>query len=452
MIPISGPIARHADLYTRTCGGVTTEALARDITAALDDPTCSAVVLDIDSPGGESSGIAELAAMIHSGTSRKPIVAYGNSEVCSAAYWLASACSEIVVGDMAWVGSIGTVMGYVRKDDKPGTKSYEFVSSQSPNKRPDMATEKGREVIQQVVDEMTSVFISSVAQYRDTTAEDVAENYGRGFVLVGQKAVDAGMADRIGSLEDVIAELSDPRTAAQFRPPGATAANATLPAAPSAVSLSLSPVEPQKMALSWLFRPKADGSIEAVSQTVADTSAPAPAPAPTPTPKSEAEPVVLTAKAIDLAHDPVVIALREQVAALTAKATAAHTANLETRAVAFVQSEHAAGRIFPPEATHLYKSYLRAARDDDALPVATGELSRVATLAAQQAARPKHGLYAEQISPDALPEAIRLLGQRPDTGPDRDNPNAPVSAARTEELLKKFPAGVKLLAQEKAGK
>ena len=445
VIPVSGPIARHADLFTDLCGGTTTDALARDITAALDDPTCSGIVLDFDTPGGESNGIGELAALIRAGTDRKPIVGYAGSEIASAGYYLGSACSELVVGEMSQVGCIGVVMGFVKRDDRPGVKTYQWVSSQSPDKRPDFETEKGRGVVQQVVDDLAAVFVADVAKYRDTTTEDVTENFGRGSVLVGLKAVNAGMADRIGSLEDVIEELSDPRRVAP-KPTVPATATAT-PAAPSALSLSF-PSEDSAMALSWLFKPKSDGTLEAVSQTVPDVPVAAPPAASVPAPA--AADLAALAGSIDLENTPAVKALRAQVKALELKAAADRSARLEAVAASFVQAEHVAGRIVPTEAAGLYRRYLQAARDDEASPLADG--SRVAALTADQAARPKHGLYAERLGPDALPEEIRLLGQRPDTGADRNDPNAPVSTARTVELLAKFPAGAKLLATEKAGK
>src|SRR5436190_21329597 len=53
-IPIDGPIYRYADFFTRVSGGVTTDALARDLGTALDDPAIGAILLMIDSPGGEA--------------------------------------------------------------------------------------------------------------------------------------------------------------------------------------------------------------------------------------------------------------------------------------------------------------------------------------------------------------------------------------------------------------
>src|SRR4051812_28663987 len=95
-IPIMGPIFRHADMFTMMCGGATTESLMSSLRSAADDRTVQGIVLEIDSPGGEVAGIAEAALFINELSQTKPIVAYVDGDCCSAAYFLASAATEIV--------------------------------------------------------------------------------------------------------------------------------------------------------------------------------------------------------------------------------------------------------------------------------------------------------------------------------------------------------------------
>lgn len=208
VIPVVGPIFRYADWFTDLCGGATVESIARDLTAAVEDPSVRSVVLNFDSPGGEAAGIGELAQMIRGAAGRKRVVAYADGMACSAAYWLASAASEVVCSESAMLGSIGVVMGYTKTADRPGVKTYEFVSSQSPNKRPDPDTETGRSEIQRTVDDLADVFIKAVASYRGVSAKTVASDFGRGGVLVGRKAVAAKMADRVGMFDGLIRELA----------------------------------------------------------------------------------------------------------------------------------------------------------------------------------------------------------------------------------------------------
>jgi ClpP class serine protease len=205
VIPVSGPIFRYANLFTEISGATSIQALAKDFRQSLDDRAVRAIVLEINSPGGEADGTAELAQHILEARGQKPIIAYVSHLGASAAYWLASAADEIVANDAASLGSIGVVASVCIHKDK---NHLEFVSSQSPNKRPDPQSEAGKSQIQEWLDSLGDVFINTVARNREMTPHQVIDQGGRGGLKVGQKAVDAGLADRLGTLEGLIAELA----------------------------------------------------------------------------------------------------------------------------------------------------------------------------------------------------------------------------------------------------
>lgn len=206
IIDVYGPIARRASLFSEISGGTSIDFLARDVTVALDSPAVSSLLFVFDSPGGEVTGVSELAAALYAARGRKPMHAYVDGMACSAAYWLASACDAITTNDTALLGSIGVVMA-MPDPTKTNVKEIEIVSSQSPNKRPDVTSEQGRGQIQTMLDHLADVFISSVAIHRGVTAETVLADFGAGGVFVGAHAVVAGLADRVGSFEDTLAGL-----------------------------------------------------------------------------------------------------------------------------------------------------------------------------------------------------------------------------------------------------
>lgn len=214
VIPVSGPIFRYANLMTDISGATSTEILATDIQTALDDPAVSSIVLDMDSPGGEATGINELSDLIYQARVRKPIKAYVGGMAASASYWIGSAAEEVIVDDTAQLGSVGVVLSLRKREDRPGEKSYEIVSSNAPNKRPDPETEAGRAQLQARTDELAAVFLDKVARNRNLPREEVNDRFRQGGIATGALAVEAGMADRLGSLESLIAEL------ASSQPPG----------------------------------------------------------------------------------------------------------------------------------------------------------------------------------------------------------------------------------------
>ncbi len=257
VLPVRGPIFRYANLFTQVSGATSLEALATDFGQAVANPAVKAIVLEVDSPGGMAAGISEFAGQVRAASKVKPVVAYVSDMGASAAYWIAAAASEVVISDIARVGSIGVVMQAQRSAEDGSIK---LISSQSPLKQARPDSESGARLFQQMVDQQAQVFIDAVATYRGVTADKVVNDFGQGFVLVGASAVAAGMADRLGTLESIIAGLSGdnrmrkltmsitrdtiaaehPEIAEAFRKEGmASATAATIEAANPALALAL---------------------------------------------------------------------------------------------------------------------------------------------------------------------------------------------------------------------
>jgi len=205
VVPLTGPMFRRANLFTEISGATSTEQFLGDLRTAADNPDVKAIVLDIDSPGGDATSIAETAERVREISKSKPVVAYIDGLGASAAYWIAAAATEIVISKTGIAGSIGAVLTVRRGKNE---SLVEFVSSQSPYKRPDPDKEDGRDALQKQIDTFAQVFIESVAQLRGVSVETVLSDFGRGGIKVGADAVKAKMADRVGSLESVIAGLS----------------------------------------------------------------------------------------------------------------------------------------------------------------------------------------------------------------------------------------------------
>lgn len=203
VIPVTGPVFRYANLFTEISGATSVDVLATDFRSALDHPDIRGVVLEIDPPGGQVAGISEFAEQVRAAS--KPVVAYISDLGASAAYWIASAAGHVVIRDTAVAGSVG-VVATLRRGKQDNT--IEIVSSQSPKKRLDLDTDAGRAELQRLIDDIAQVFIDQVAAYRGFNVAHVLEHFGQGGVMVGANAVRAGLADEMGSLENVIAGLT----------------------------------------------------------------------------------------------------------------------------------------------------------------------------------------------------------------------------------------------------
>ncbi|WP_052960644.1 S49 family peptidase [Rhodopseudomonas palustris] len=211
ILNVDGPLFKRANLMTMFCGATSYDVLRRDLQTALDNASVRAILLNVNSPGGEAAGVSELAQAIFEARGQKPIVAYAGDQAASAAYWIASAADKIVVGQTAALGSIGVRAALTdtsARDQARGIKTVEFVSSQSPFKKVDLNTKQGRDRIQARVDAMAAVFVETVANYRGASVAHVLEAFGKGDVLIGKAAIDAGMADDFGTFESVLASLA----------------------------------------------------------------------------------------------------------------------------------------------------------------------------------------------------------------------------------------------------
>lgn len=211
IIPVTGPIFRYANVFTELSGATSTQMLSLDFNNAMKDTEIKAVLLDIDSPGGHANGLVELMNMIASARGVKPIKAYVGGQGASAAYGIASAADEIIVSESAIVGSIGTMMEFEDRSEaeiRDGIKRVRIVSKVSPNKNRDPSTEEGLGDLQKMADTLGEVFVAAIARNRGVSVDHVLENYGKGGVFVGAESVTAGLADRLGSFEGVLAELS----------------------------------------------------------------------------------------------------------------------------------------------------------------------------------------------------------------------------------------------------
>ncbi|MBX3173280.1 MAG: S49 family peptidase [Gemmatimonadaceae bacterium] len=237
-----GPLCRYASFFQELCGMSSYQLLAEDFRIAVDDPGVRAILVHLDSPGGETNGCAELAALIHAHRGTKPIVAMVSDGAASAAYWIAAACDEIVVTPSAYVGSIGVyfeIVDWSAAEAEYGMKRWRIVSTQSPNKVPDPADAAGKAVLQREVDEFADAFLAAVATYRGTTAEELIAAGDGGAVFIGRHAVARGLADRMGTTEDILAELATR---------AATPSTTTAAAAAAAPKETVMPPTPPKAA------------------------------------------------------------------------------------------------------------------------------------------------------------------------------------------------------------
>lgn len=222
VLRVAGPIFRHAGIMTEISGATALADLAHDLALASDDSRIAAILLNVDSPGGEVTGISEMAQAIRAAGGVKPVVAFVEGTGASAAYWLAAAAQEVVAAPTAMLGSLGVVIALTdtrERDARSGVRRHEFVSSQTPGKKADPQTDAGRDAWQRLADAVAAEFLADVAGFRGIAqAELLSATHGGGLILA-REAVAAGLADRLGGFEETLARLAAGTTSAAGFPP-----------------------------------------------------------------------------------------------------------------------------------------------------------------------------------------------------------------------------------------
>lgn len=215
VIPIRGVIFQHSSWFEEYFGidGGATDKIASTLKSMLADESISAIILDVDSPGGTVYGVAELAEEIFQARGKKPIVAVANSLAASAAYWIASAADEIVVTPGGEVGSIGVYAMHVDmskwlEDEGLKVSFVQFGENKTEGNPYEPLSKEARAQIQKRVDEYGDMFVAAVARGRETTAGMVKKRFGQGRMFGAEEAVEIGMADRVATLEEMAAKMA----------------------------------------------------------------------------------------------------------------------------------------------------------------------------------------------------------------------------------------------------
>jgi len=213
ILPVFGVLAHRMNLFTAMSGGMSTEQLRGAVLQAVDNPDVSAIVLDVDSPGGSVFGVEELADTIFKARGPKPIVAVANATAASAAYWLASQADELIVTPSGQVGSIG-VIGVHRDISKQAAMlgvKYSFITAgrfKADGNEFEPLDDETRANMQRRVDQYYTTFVRAVARGREVKEQAVRDGFGEGRIVSAQDALRAGMVDALGTLDQVVGRLA----------------------------------------------------------------------------------------------------------------------------------------------------------------------------------------------------------------------------------------------------
>jgi signal peptide peptidase SppA len=203
-VHVKGVIAQGLSPIERTCGNTDTRDVQAEI-AALVAQGAKGILLCIDSPGGGITGTPELADTIAETAQLIPVYVFSDSQVCSAAYWLAAGASKIICTDSAEIGSIGVYLPWIdesAKWEKEGVASTPVINTGGNFKGihlfPALSPEHRAE-LQAHVDRIFGLFTDFVVGMRSLQEAVIPTTALQGQVFLGIDAIKNGLVDEIGS-------------------------------------------------------------------------------------------------------------------------------------------------------------------------------------------------------------------------------------------------------------
>lgn len=211
VIPIYGTLVRRTVGLEAESGLASYTSIAAQLDAALASPEVAAILLDVDSPGGESGGVFDLADRIRAASQIKPVWAVANDMAFSAAYALASAANRVFVARTGGVGSIGVIAMHVDQSVKDAQDGIRYTAVFAGERKNDLnphapISDAAHAMLQAEVHRIYDLFVETVARHRGIAAAAVRAT--EAGLFFGTEAVAAGLADAVGGLDDALAQLT----------------------------------------------------------------------------------------------------------------------------------------------------------------------------------------------------------------------------------------------------
>lgn len=218
VVPVRGILTPNSAVLERWFGWSTYFGIAEALADLTGRGDVSAIVLDVDSPGGLVTGCAGAAEAVAAANSIKPVHAIAAPLAASAAYWIASQASSLAVIPGGIVGSIGVAMfaSSIVGPDNWGEQWFSLTSSHARAKRPDPGTDEGMTELRRSLDEHEALFHAAVAAGRGIPEGDLAARLSvtsdprdGGAVFQGADAIARGLADTVETRNAFYARMFD---------------------------------------------------------------------------------------------------------------------------------------------------------------------------------------------------------------------------------------------------
>ena len=190
------------------------EYILNSIDAMIDDPDNKGMILYLDTPGGSVFASDELYLKIkeYQEKTERPVYSSMQSMAASGGYYISAPCDKIIANRNCWTGSIGVTLGTMYDVsellDNLGIKTTTITSgaNKAMGSSVEPMTSEQQAIYQSLVEEAYEQFVEIVAEGRNMKLSKV-KKLADGRIYTAKQAVENGLADKIGSLEDALADM-----------------------------------------------------------------------------------------------------------------------------------------------------------------------------------------------------------------------------------------------------
>ena len=214
VVDVTGVITENEVEGLFSVSSASSDKVVQNLDAANADPDVKAIVVRLDTPGGEVVASDIIYRKLREVRRNKPVIAYSSRMAASGGYYIAAGADEFIVHPDTITGSIGVILSLSSYDglyDKLGIETKTFTSGEFKDTDALFKDDKdGRHaaIFQRLVEETYGDFVNAVADGRGMPRAKVLE-LGDGRIYSGRQAVENGLADSMGYFEDAVAEAED---------------------------------------------------------------------------------------------------------------------------------------------------------------------------------------------------------------------------------------------------
>lgn len=214
VVSIQGPLVNGNAGFMSLFGVVGYADIRQALSEAVATKGVSNILLDINSGGGQVSGVSDLASFIKQVDSIKPVHTFSDGVIASAAYWLGSSARSVTISDTTIAGSVGVLQIHAERSKQLAQDGITATVVRAGKYKAlansiEPLSDTAKAEMQSQVNDIYDSFIGSVAANRGVSATTADTQMGQGREFLGKRALQAGLVDAIGNYDNTVLALTD---------------------------------------------------------------------------------------------------------------------------------------------------------------------------------------------------------------------------------------------------